>query len=155
MVMFANKAKTVREYLGALPPERRSIVSKVRGVVKKHLPKGYREGMNWGAITYAIPLETFPDTYNGQPLCYAALAAQKNYFTLYLMSVYGDAERAKWLEEEFKKRGLKLDRGKSCVRFKSVDDLPLDAIGKLIASVPPKKYIERYQAARARTAKGK
>jgi hypothetical protein len=155
MVMFANKARTVGDYLKALPPERRAVVSKVRGVVKKHLPKGYREQMNWGAITYAIPLETFPDTYNGQPLCYAALAATKNHFSLYLMSVYGDAVRAKWLEGEFKKRGLKLDRGKSCVRFKTVDDLPLDAIAELIASVPPDRYIERYRAARARTAKGK
>lgn len=153
--MFGNKARTVSEYLKGLPPDRRSVVSKVRGVVRKHLPKGYKEAMNWGAITYAIPLETFPDTYNRQPLCYAALAAQKNYFTLYLMNVYGDAERAKWLEKEFRKRGLKLDKGKSCVRFKTVEDLPLDVIGKLIASVPPKRYIERYQAARARTRRGK
>ena len=145
--MFGNKARTVSEYLKGLPPDRRSVVSKVRGVVRKHLPKGYKEAMNWGAITYAIPLETFPDTYNR--------AAQKNYFTLYLMNVYGDAERAKWLEKEFRKRGLKLDKGKSCVRFKTVEDLPLDVIGKLIASVPPKRYIERYQAARARTRRGK
>jgi uncharacterized protein YdhG (YjbR/CyaY superfamily) len=153
--MFQGKAKTVSEYLKALPPERRAVVSKVRGVVKKHLPKGYEESMNWGAITYAVPLKTFPETYNGQPLCYAALAAQKNHFSLYLMNIYGDASRAKWLEAEFKKRGLKLDKGKGCVRFKSLDDLPLDAIGELIASVPLAQYVENYQAARARTAKGK
>jgi uncharacterized protein YdhG (YjbR/CyaY superfamily) len=153
--MFASKAKTVSEYLKALPPERRAVVSKVRGVVKKHLPRGYKEEMNWGAITYAIPLKTFPETYNGQPLCYAALAAQKNHCSLYLMSVYGDSARTKWLEEAFKKRGLKLDKGKACIRFTSADDLPLDAIGELIASVPPGKYIETYKAGRAKTAKGK
>jgi uncharacterized protein YdhG (YjbR/CyaY superfamily) len=155
MVMFANKSKTVDEYLKALPPERRAVVAKVRGVVKKHLPKGYEEAINWGAITYAIPLKTFPETYNGQPLCYAALAAQKNHYSLYLMNVYGDAARAKWLEAEFKKRGLKLDKGKACVRFKSLDELPLDVIAETIASVPPEKYIEIYQAARKKTAKGK
>jgi hypothetical protein len=154
-VVFQGKAKTVGEYLDALPPERRTVVSKVRSLVKKHLPKGYQEGMNWGAITYAIPLKTFPETYNGQPLCYVALAAQKNYFSLYLMGVYGDAKQAKWLEDEFRKRGLKLDRGKACLRFKSLDDLPLDVIGEVIASVPPKKYIEIYQASRKKTAKGK
>jgi len=155
VVVFQGKAKTVGEYLDGLPPERRTVVSKVRALVKKHLPKGYQEEMNWGAITYAIPLKTFPETYNGQPLCYAALAAQKNYVSLYLMGVYGDAKKSKWLEDEFKKRGLKLDKGKACLRFKSLDDLPLDVIGEVIASVPPDKYIEIYRASRKKTKKGR
>lgn len=152
--MFQNKAKTVGEYLDGLPPERRAVVRKVRSLVKKHLPKGYEEAMNWGAITYAIPLKVLPETYNGQPLCYVALAAQKNYFSLYLMGVYGDAKQSKWLEDEFRKRGLKLDRGKACLRFKSLDDLPLDVIGEVIASVPPQKYIEIYKRSRASGARG-
>ena len=153
--MFQGKAKTVGEYLGALPPERRAVVSKLRALVKTHLPKGYQEEMNWGAITYAIPLKTFPETYNGQPLCYAALAAQKDYFSLYLMNVYGDPKKSKLLADAFKARGLKLDMGKSCIRFKTLEDLPLDVIGEVIASTPVDKYIEIYRASRTKTKKGK
>ena len=153
--MFQGKTKTVGEYLHALPPERRVVIAKMRTVVKKHLPKGYQESMNWGAITWAIPLKTFPETYNGQPLCYAALAAQKNYCSLYLMGVYGDTKKTRQLEEAFRQRGLKLDKGKACIRFKTVDDLPLDAIGDIIASLPPDQYIEIYQASRKKAARGK
>ena len=153
--MFSNKAKTVAEYLGALPPERRAIVSTVRTAVRKAMPKGYAEEMNFGAITYGIPLKRYPNTYNKQPLCYAALAAQKNYYSLYLMNVYGDARKSQWLADEFKKRGLKLDKGKSCVRFKSLDELPLDVVSEVVASTPVDKYIEIYEASRKKTAKGK
>ena len=155
MAMFQGKAKTVSEYLAALPPERRAVVSKVRSLVKKHLPKGYKEQIGWGVITYAVPLKTLPDTYNGQPLCYAALAAQKNFNTLYLMNVYGDAKKKKWLADEFKRHGKKFDMGKSCLHFKSLDDLPVDLIGEVIASTPMEKYIESYKAIRKKTAKGK
>jgi uncharacterized protein YdhG (YjbR/CyaY superfamily) len=146
--MFTNKAKTVTEYLAALPAERRAVLSKVRQVVKKHLPKGYEESMNFGAITYAIPLKRFPNTYNKQPLCYAALAAQKNHYSLYLMSAYGNSDHAKWLKREFEKRGMKLDMGKACVRFKSLEDLPLDLIGESIARIPVDEYIAIYEASR-------
>jgi uncharacterized protein YdhG (YjbR/CyaY superfamily) len=150
--MFTGKAKSVGEYLEQLPPERRAVVSKVRQVVKAHLPKGYRESVNWGVITYEVPLTRLPDTYNGQPLCYAGIAAQKNHFSLYLMCAYGDPKRAKWLADEFEKRGKKLDMGKACVRFKSIDDLPLDVIGEAIASVPLERYVEIYQASRRKAA---
>jgi hypothetical protein len=153
--MFQGKAKTVAEYLDALPPERRAVVSKVRSLVKKHLPKGYKEGMGWGVITYAVPLKTLPDTYNGEPLCYAAIAALKNQYSLYLMNVYSDPKKMKWLAGEFKKRGKKLDMGKSCLHFKSLDDLPLDVVGEVIASTPMDDYIEIYRAGRKMTRKGK
>ena len=153
--MFQGKAKTVAEYLDALPPERRAVVSKVRSLVKKHLPKGYKEGMGWGVITYAVPLKVLPDTYNGQPLSYVAIAALKNDYAVYLMNVYSDAKKAKWLAGEFKKRGKKLDMGKSCLRFKALDDLPLDVIGEVIASTPMDQYIEIYRASRKVTRKGK
>ena len=145
--MFTGKAKTVSEYLKQLPPERRAVVSKVRSVVKEYLPKGYRESVNWGIITYSVPLSRLPDTYNGQPLCYAGIAAQKNHFSLYLMCAY-DSRRAKWMADEFEKRGKKLDMGKACVRFKSLDDLPLDVVGEAIASVPVDRYVEIYKASR-------
>ena len=143
-----SKATTVAEYLAALPEERRKVVSKVRSVIRKHLPKGYKENMGWGAITYEIPLTKFADTYNGQPLYYAALAAQKNFYTLYLMGPYGDPKQRATLEDAFKNAGKKLDMGKSCVHFKEVDDLPLPAIGKLIASIPAERWIETYKASR-------
>jgi uncharacterized protein YdhG (YjbR/CyaY superfamily) len=153
--MFTNKAATVAEYLEALPAERRAIVSKVRTAVKKAMPKGYAESINFGAITYAIPLKRYPDTYNKQPLCYAAIAAQKNYYSLYLMGVYGDPKKEKWLADEFKKRGLKLDKGKACIRFTSLDELPLDVVAQIVSSTPVEQYIEVYEAGRKKTAKGK
>ncbi|PYR91056.1 MAG: DUF1801 domain-containing protein [Acidobacteria bacterium] len=146
--MFGGKAKTVNEYLDGLPPERREVVSKVRSVIKKHLPKGYEESVNWGIITYEIPLKRYPDTYNGQPLCYAGIAAQRNHYSLYLMAAYGDSKQAQYLEDEFKKRGKKLDMGQSCLRFKQLDDLPLDVVANVIASTPMQKYIEVYEASR-------
>jgi uncharacterized protein YdhG (YjbR/CyaY superfamily) len=148
--MVQRKAKTVSEYLATLTDERRRTIQKVRSTIKKNLPKGYRENIGWGAITYEIPLKDFPTTYNGQPLCYAALAAQKNYNALYLMVPYGDPKQRQQLEDAFAKAGKKLDMGKSCVRFKTADDLPLPAIGKLIAAVPPSKYIKAYQESRKR-----
>jgi hypothetical protein len=153
--VFQGKAKTVAEYLDALPPERRAVVSKVRSLVKKHLPRGYKEQIGWGVITYGVPLKILPDTYNGEPLCYVALAAQKNFYSLYLMNVYSDAKKMKWLAGEFKKRDKKLDMGKSCLHFKSLDDLPLDVVGEVIASTPMDKYIEIYKSSRKKTARGK
>jgi uncharacterized protein DUF1801 len=148
--MVANKATTVKEYLQWLPEERRKVISKVRRVIRKHLPKGYEEKVTYGIISYQVPLKTLPDTYNGQPLCYAALAAQKNHNALYLMCAYGDAKQRAALEQAFKTAGKKLDMGKACVRFKNAEDLPLPAIGKLIAAVPPAKYIATYEASRKR-----
>ena len=118
--------------------------------MKKHLPKGYKEQIGWGAITYAVPLKMLPDTYNGEPLCYAAIAAQKNYYSLYLMGVYGDPKQSKWLADEFKKRGKKLDMGKSCLRFKSLDDLPLDVVGEVIASTPMDRHTSSIYQGRVR-----
>jgi hypothetical protein len=97
-----------------------------------------------------VPLERFPNTYNGQPLGYAALAAQKNYFTLHLMPLYMNAEREAWLAEEFRKAGKKLDMGKACVRFRRLEDLPLDVIGRVIAATTPEAWIACYEASRRR-----
>jgi|ERR1051325_4263284 hypothetical protein len=146
--MVMSKASTVAEYLDSLPAERRAAIGTVRTMVKRSLPKGYKEMMNSGMITYAIPLSRYPATYNGLPLCYVALAAQKNYCALYLMGPYGDPVQAAELKAAFKAAGKKFDMGKSCLRFKSADDLPLDAIGTLIGSVPPDAFIARYEAAR-------
>jgi hypothetical protein len=146
--MASSRAATIEEYLEELPQDRREVVSAVRDVVRRNLPGGYRETMNRGMITYEVPLERYPRTYNGQPLAYAALAAQKNYFALYLTGAYQDPDAETWLREEFRKAGKKLDMGKSCVRFRKLDDLPLDVIGRAIASTPLDAFIARYEASR-------
>jgi uncharacterized protein YdhG (YjbR/CyaY superfamily) len=136
-------ASTVAEYLASLPDDRREAIAAVREVILRNLPSGYLEAMNWGMICYEIPLSVYPDTYNKQPLMYAALASQKNHMAVYLIGVYGCAALRKKLEDGFRAAGKKLDCGKSCVRFKKLDQLPLDLIGELIGAVPMKDYIAR------------
>lgn len=139
---------TVEEYLKALPEERREVISGLRDLVRRSLPAGYQETFAWGMITYVIPLARYPKTYNGQPLSYVALAAQKNYYSLYLMCVYGNPEKERWLREQAVKAGKKLDMGKSCLRFRALADLPLAAIATLIAGTTPEQYIAAYESVR-------
>ncbi len=148
--MVRSSATTVEEYLQELPPERREAIRAVRQVVLGNLPAGYVEALNWGMISYEIPLERYPDTYNKQPLMYAALGSQKNYMSLYLMCVYSHQASKIWFEEKFKASGKKLNMGKSCVRFKRVEDLPLNVIGETIAGTSVDEYIRRYQAFRTK-----
>ena len=145
-----SKAKTVAEYIASLPEDRRGAIKAVREVVKKHLPAGYKEGMEYGYISWSVPLSVYPDTYNGQPLCYAALASQKNHMALYLMCAYGDSPIKQRLVNGFKDAKKKLDMGKSCIRFKALDDLPLDVIAEATAAMPMKKYVEIAKAAHAK-----
>lgn len=147
-----SSARTVAAYLKSLPPERREAISRVREEILKRLPEGYREVMQYGMIGYVVPLSLYPHGYLGKkdtPLPYAALASQKNHMALYLMNVYGDKETESWFRTEYKKSGKKLDMGKSCVRFKRLEDLPLPLIGKVIARTSVREYIKRYEAARA------
>lgn len=137
-----TSATTVTEYLASLPEERRTALKAVRSVIKKHLPKGYEEGFGLGMITWSVPLKVYPDTYNGHPLCYAALANQKHHIALYLMCSYMNAPLQKKLAAGFKAAGKKLDMGKACIRFKKLDDLPLDVIGEVAAAVPLERYVE-------------
>jgi len=150
--MKQTAARTVDEYLEQLPEERRAVVAAVRDVVRRHLPPGYQERVGWGMISYEVPLERFPNTYNGHPLCYAALAAQKNHYALYLLCAYGDPAVAEALREGFARAGKKLDMGKSCVRFKSLADLPLDVVARTIGAVPPERMIEMHEASHSKEA---
>jgi len=145
-----SKAKTVAEYIASLPEDRRGAIKAVRDVVKKHLPAGYQEGMDYGYIGWSVPLSVYPDTYNGQPLCYAALASQKNHMALYLMCAYAEGPIKQRLVKGFKEAGKKLDMGKSCIRFKQLEDLPLDVVAEVTAAVPMKKYVEIARAARSK-----
>ncbi len=146
--MVSSAAQTVEAYLAELQPERRAVVAAVRDVVNAHLQPGYEEAMNWGMISWEVPLSRYPVTYNKQPLSFAALAAQKNNYSLYLMSVHAGSEGEQQLRAAAAALGRKLDMGKCCVRFKQVDHLPLQAIGALIAGVPVEAYIAQYEAGR-------
>ena len=146
--MATSSAATPDEYIAALEPERAAVLQAVREHVNGHLPDGYVETMQYGMISWVVPLEVYGGTYNKQPLAYASLAAQKNYSSLYLMSVYSAAGRMG--EEEMRARwagGKKLDMGKSCVRFKAVDDLDLPLIGEIIGGTPLDRFVEAVREA--------
>jgi len=146
-----SKAKTVNEYLKALPADWRKAISTVRKTILKSLPKGYKEIMQYGMIGYVVPLKLFPQGYLGDktiPLPYAGLASQKNHMSVYLMGVYSE-KSDKWFRELYKKSGKKLDMGRSCVRFKKLENLPLDVIGKAIARTSVKSFIKSYKQSRS------
>ena len=143
-----SEAKTVEAYLAELPEERHKAIEDVRAVILKNLPEGYEEAMNWGMITYQVPLDVYPDTYNKQPLMYAALASQKNHMAVYLTSIYMDEASRSAFEAEYAATGKRYDVGKSCVRFRRLDDLPLDLIGKAIAGMDIEEFVERVKEIR-------
>ena len=148
--MAKSAAKTVDEYLAELPEARREAVEGLRKIILDKLPEGYSETMQYGMISYIIPLKRYPKTYSGQPLAIFSLASQKNYISLYMMNVYSDRETESWFVEGFRASGKKLNMGKSCVRFKSLDDLPLGLISKAIARTSVDDFIERYEVTRSR-----
>ena len=146
--MVSSAAETVEAYVSELPDDRREAIGAVRDTILANLSDGYVETMAWGMISYEIPLERFPDTYNGKPLLFAALASQKRHMAVYLHSVYGDPEIADWFTSEYEATGKKMDIGKSCVRFKNLDQLPLELIGEAIAKVSVDDYLDIYRAAK-------
>ena len=146
---MTSRCKTVKEYLESLPADRRAAISAVRDVIHAHLPEGYEECMQYGMIGYVVPHRIYPAGYHcspKDPLPYASLGSQKNHMAIYLMSVYGDAETEAWFRKAWKASGKKLDMGKCCVRFKKLEDLPLDVIGQVIARTPVKALLARVEA---------
>lgn len=144
-----SKATTVAAYLKELPEDRRAAISAVRDVILKNLDPTFEEGMNYGMIGYYVPHSAYPAGYHcdpSKPLPFAGLASQKQHMSVYLMSAYGDKGEYAKLVEGFKKAGKKLDMGACCVRFKKLEDLPLDVIGAAVNRVPAKTYIERYES---------
>jgi hypothetical protein len=143
--MVQSKATTVQHYLAELPEDRRAAIEAVRDVILKNLDKDFEEGMQYGMIGYYVPHSIYPPGYHcdpRQPLGFAHLASQKNYMALYMMCLYGDPNQLKWFQTEWKNAGKKLDMGKSCIRFKKVEDLALRVIGEAIRRVTARKYIE-------------
>jgi len=162
-----SKATTVDAYLQSLPPDRREALNGLRSVILKNLDRKYEEGMQYGMIGYFVPHSVYPKGYHcdpKQPLPFAALGSQKNYMSLHLMSIYfGSADdragkHSEWFREEWARTGKKLDMGKACIRFKKLEDLPLDVIGEAVRRVPAELYIDFVESsvasrAKARTAK--
>jgi hypothetical protein len=138
-----SNATDIESYLAELPEERRRAIETVRQVILDNLPPGYEEVMNWGMITYQVPLPEYPDTYNGKPLMYAALASQKNHMAVYLTAIYADDKARQSFEDAYRQTGKRFDAGKSCVRFRKLDDLPLELIGQSIASCRMPEFIHR------------
>ena len=151
-----SEATTVEEYLAELAADRREAIEAVREVILENLPDGYVETMNWGMIAYEVPLEVYPGTYNRQPLAFAALASQKNHMAVYLTGIYISDEAREEFEAAYRATGKRFDVGKSCVRFRKLDDLPLDLIGETVASLPVDRLIARVEeAGSARKARAK
>ena len=142
-----SDAKTVTEYLAQLPEERRLALEKVRQTILENLPAGYEEVINWGMIAYQVPLEVYPDTYNKKPLLYAALASQKNHMAVYLTGIYMNDAARQDFEQAYRATGKRFDVGKSCVRFRKLDDLPLPLIGKSIAMLDANEFVKQVKKA--------
>lgn len=147
-----SKATTVAAYLAALPADRRAALEAVRAAIRKGLDADYEEGMQYGMIGYYVPHRVFPAGYHcdpKQPLPFAGLASQKGHMSLYMMGLYvdcegGDGPLTRWFREAWTKTGRKLDMGKACVRFKKLEDVPLDVVTEAVRRLPAKKYIATY-----------
>ncbi|MBV6491024.1 MAG: hypothetical protein CNCCGFBP_01554 [Fimbriimonadaceae bacterium] len=143
-----SAARTVEEYLAELPDDRREAISVVRETIVAHLPEGVEEGVQYGMIGYYVPHSVYPPGYHcdpRQPLPFASLASQKNHMAIYMMGIYSDEPLANWFRDAWTRAGKKLDMGKSCIRFKKLDDVPLDVLGEAIGKVPVSEYIARYE----------
>lgn len=144
-----SKAATVNEYVAELPEDRQKIVNEFRKVVKKNMPKGFQECMNYGMIGWVVPHSKYPAGYHcnpKDPLPFMGLASQKNSVNFYHMGIYGDPRLLKWFTDEHAKASpKKLDMGKSCVRYKKLEDIPFKLIGELAAKISPDQWIAQYE----------
>lgn len=138
----------VSDYLAALDERRREIILPVFETVRGAMPDGYRLDMQWGMPGWTVPLETFPDTYNGQPLAYVSLGAQKNYNSLYLMALYSESDEDREFREAWATGGRRLDMGKSCLRFRTLDEVDLDLVAATVAAFPVERFIAVYERIR-------
>jgi hypothetical protein len=139
---------SVEDYFDDLSASQRAVLYPVADVVRDAMPAGYELGMHFGMPGWVIPLSTYPNTYNGQPLVYVSLAAQKNYHSLHLMALYASAQADAAFRAEWAQTGLKLDMGKSCLRFRSLADIDLDVIARCVAGVSVEQYLEKYESRR-------
>ncbi len=146
--MVSSTASTVDQYLAELEEPRRQEIAELLALIRKNLPKGFDETMAWGMIVFQVPLEVSGPTYNDQPLAAVALASQKNYISFYLTSIYASKELTAEFHQRWKRSGMKLDMGKSCVRFKSLDKADLETLGWAVSLLDPVQFTQMYLDAR-------
>ena len=139
----------VKEYIDNLPEDRKKGFSDLRKVINKHLPKGFKEGFAYNMIVWSVPHSIFPPGYHcdpSKPLMLIGLSATKGGVSLHHLGLYGSAPLTSWFQSEWSKRAVKkLDMGKGCMRFKKIEDVPLDLIGELASKLTPQQWIEQYQ----------
>lgn len=144
-----SNAITPEEYIEELPEDRKEIISAMRKALKKNLPKGFKESMGYGMMGYCVPHSLYPKGYHcnpEQPLPFIGLASQKNHIGFYHMGLYSSPKLMQWFTDEWKKHSTKkLDMGKSCVRFKKPEDVPLRLIEELATKLTPHQWIEMYE----------
>lgn len=145
------KASTPEDYLEQIPEERKAVFSKLRQTILKHLPKGFEEGISYGMIGYVVPHSLYPGGYHCDPklpLPFLSIASQKNFIAFYHMGIYAKKELLDWFVAEYPKHcKTKLDMGKSCVRFKKMEDIPFDLLGELCSKMTPEEWISIYEKA--------
>ena len=145
------KAISPEDYISQIPKERQEAMKKLRKVIKDNLPKGFEEGMNYNMIGYYVPHTIYPNGYHCDtklPLPFMNIASQKNFMALYHMGMYAKKEILEWFTSEYPKHcKYKLDMGKSCVRFKKIEDIPYDLIGQLTAKMSVDEWIQVYENA--------
>jgi uncharacterized protein YdhG (YjbR/CyaY superfamily) len=145
-----SKAKTVKEYFDQLPGDRKKAMTELRKAIKKNIPKGFKEEMNYGMVGYVVPHSLYPAGYHCNPelpLPFLGIASQKNFVAVYHMGIYSDPKLLKWFTTEFKKHSkARLDMGKSCIRFKKPDEIPFPLIGELVSKMTPQDWIEKYDS---------
>jgi len=149
-----SEAKTISEYLASLPEDRKGPMTKLYKTIKKNLPKGFEEGMAYGMMGWAVPFKTYPAGYHcdpSTPVPFMGLASQKNFIALYHMGLYANPKLLEWFQAEWgKATPRRLDMGKSCIRFKRMDDIPYDLIGELATKISPRQWLELYESAMKR-----
>ncbi|MBG43457.1 MAG: hypothetical protein CL530_05755 [Aequorivita sp.] len=145
-----SKASTPDQYIAELPEDRKEVMQKLRDIVKKNLPKGFEETMQYGMLGYVVPHSIYPDGYHCNPkdaLPFMALASQKNHIGFYHMGIYSDPDLMKWFTEEYPKHATgKLDMGKSCIRFKNPKKIPFELLGELTTKVSVAEWIAKYES---------
>jgi hypothetical protein len=158
LIPMQSKAETVEDYLAGIPPDRGTALREVLAVIRRNLQAGFEEGMQYGMIGWYVPHRIFPAGYHcdpKQPLPFAALASQKSHLALYMGCLYGDSSEVERFRQQWAATGKKLDMGKSCIRFKKVEDLPLEVIGEAFARISVARFVADYEQTRIDAAAGK
>lgn len=143
------EANSPEDYISQLPEDRKAVIKKLRSVILENLPKGFSEEMSYGMIGYVVPHSIYPPGYHCDPklpLPFMSIASQKNFVAFYHMGMYADSKLNEWFVKEYANHAkYKLDMGKSCVRFKKMDDIPYELIGELVKKMTQEDWVQLYE----------